>query len=152
MCSRNARVVGTHLVSRYLSFIFMHPPISCINMQRAIAYKHEHPEETYSAVANQFSVAPTTLYNCCRGVHAAPGIHGPRHLSIEQEAALLAKINAYATRGTLLTPKHVRQLAQALSEEHSPEVTFVAIGHPPSSGGTRLQSARNSTGYRRWQG
>ncbi|WVQ70356.1 uncharacterized protein L199_008583 [Kwoniella botswanensis] len=40
-----------------------------------------------------------------------------RHLSVQQEVALIDKINSYSQRGTHLTPQHIRQLAVAISEE-----------------------------------
>lgn len=86
-------------------------------MQQAVVYKQQHPSETYAAVAHRFLVPASSLHNRLMETHAPPGVHWPRHLSIEQEDALLDKIKAYATRGTLLTPGHMTQLAQALSEE-----------------------------------
>jgi len=38
----------------------------------------------------------------------------PRALSNQQETILIEKINAYADRGTLLTPRHVQELAEGL--------------------------------------
>ena len=55
-------------------------------------------------------------YNHFTGTHAVPCHCTLPNLSIKQEDTLITKINAYAERGTLLTPWHVTQLANALSE------------------------------------
>ena len=86
-------------------------------MDQAIAHKILHPETTYQQLSNQFGVAPTTIHDHLHGTHSPHSRHPSRKLSIEQEAALIDKINAYANRGTLLTPGHIRQLALALAKQ-----------------------------------
>ena len=83
-------------------------------MQSALDYKRQHPSESYSMVATRFNVAKSTLQDRHRGTHVARGEKGPRKLSMAQEDALIGSINTYAERGTLMTPKHVQQLAQRL--------------------------------------
>ena len=99
-----------------LTFHFV--PISYVykfaKMDQAIAYKQEHPGESFSSVSNLFQVPSSTLHDHFKGSHAAEGRHGPRNLSIEQEHALIRKINEYDERGTLLTPKHIKELAIVL--------------------------------------
>ena len=85
-------------------------------MDAAIAYKLAHPQQTYAKVAERFEVAASTLHDRMTDRHAAPGQRHSQNLSIEQEGAVINKINDYAERGTLLTPGHVKDLANALAE------------------------------------
>ena len=85
-------------------------------MDAAVSYKHAHPRETLRSVAERFEVPASSLHYRLNNTHAPRGHQTPRNLSIVQEDALIDKINAYAERGTLLTPRHITQLAQALSE------------------------------------
>ena len=71
----------------------------------------QHPSESYTKLSKRFGVPATTIRNRYSGTHAARGENTARHLSIIQEDTLIGSINAYADRGTLLTPKHVQQLA-----------------------------------------
>ena len=68
-------------------------------------------------MAERFQVNKTTLYNHFKGTHQAAGINTPRALSIEQERVSVDKISLYATRGTLLTPSQVHELAETLAEQ-----------------------------------
>ncbi|EIW70838.1 hypothetical protein TREMEDRAFT_28837, partial [Tremella mesenterica DSM 1558] len=43
--------------------------------------------------------------------------NAPRRLSVEQETRLISKINDFAARGTLLTPRHVKELAESVCAE-----------------------------------
>lgn len=113
-------------------------------MQQAIAYNREHPKETFSAVADRFLIPSSSLHDRLMGTHAPPSVHGPRHLSVEQEDALLDKINAYAARGTLLTPFHITQLAAALSQ-----TPLAATGPQLSSAGTRTPYPHSFTEFKR---
>ena len=85
-------------------------------MEEAILFKLEHPQAPYSAIADRFQVPSSTLNDRFRSIHPPRGSHGLRNLSVPQERVLLDKINAYADRGTLLTPRHIHTLAEALSE------------------------------------
>ncbi|RXK37351.1 hypothetical protein M231_05338 [Tremella mesenterica] len=85
-------------------------------MDAAIAYKLANPSESLRKVAGRFEVSHVTLHDRLNNKHAPPGTLIPRNLSIIQEEALIAKINEYAARGTLLTPKHVGVFAQALCD------------------------------------
>ena len=87
-------------------------------MDNAVLHKLQHPQESYTTVADRFDVASSTLHDRVTGKHAPPGHRQPRNLSIHHERVLLDKINAYATRGTLLTPGHIGTLAETLSERH----------------------------------
>ena len=80
-------------------------------MDSALSYKTEHPSESYRTVAELFEVPKSTLQARHRGTHSFRGRDTPRNLSIAQEDVLIDSINTYAERGTLLTPKHVQQLA-----------------------------------------
>ncbi|EIW70990.1 hypothetical protein TREMEDRAFT_26974 [Tremella mesenterica DSM 1558] len=84
------------------------------NMDAAIAHKKLHPKQSYTKVAEKFNVPSSTLYDRVTNTHAPRGINTQRNLSVIQETALLDKINSYAARGTLLTPRHIKQLAQIL--------------------------------------
>ena len=83
-------------------------------MEQALEYKRQHPSESYLKLSKRFGIPATTIRNRYRGTHAARGEYTARNLSIIQEDALIGSINAYANRGTLLTPKHVQQLATSL--------------------------------------
>ena len=83
-------------------------------MDAATSYKREHPLESVSSIAARFHVPQSTLRNRLTDTHATPGLCMPRNLSLIQEDILLDKVNAYADRGTLLTPGNIHQLAQAL--------------------------------------
>lgn len=85
-------------------------------MNQAITHKLQHPEDSYTVTAKRFKVPATTLHDRMNDTHAPRGQRTRRNLSIPQEVALLNNINAYAGRGTLLTPHHITQLAQALCD------------------------------------
>jgi hypothetical protein len=86
-------------------------------MDAAVAYKKAHPRETYNKVAEDHNVPLSTLHDHVKGKHTFPGTTTPRHLSLIQEAALVSKINPYATRGTLLTPRHIKTSVETLCGE-----------------------------------
>ena len=54
------------------------------------------PLKTYSTVATRFDIAKATLQDCHQGTHVPRDEKGPCKLSIAQEDAVLASINAYA--------------------------------------------------------
>ena len=83
-------------------------------MDAAISYKRAHPSDSVSSVAARFEIPSSTFHDHLIETHAARGVRQPCNLSIIQEDALLDKINAYAKRGTLLTPGNITQLAKAL--------------------------------------
>ncbi len=85
-------------------------------MEAAIEYKRDHPSESFNSTAARFHVASSTLHDHLMGTQTTPGGRILRNLSIPQETALLDKINAYAERGTLLTPQNISHLARALCE------------------------------------
>ncbi|EIW66170.1 hypothetical protein TREMEDRAFT_35394 [Tremella mesenterica DSM 1558] len=84
-------------------------------MEAAITYKKNNPSESLRKVAARFNVSHVTLHDRLNETHLPSGIRTVRRLSVIQEEAILAKINQYAYRGTLLTPRHVRHFAQSLS-------------------------------------
>ena len=84
-------------------------------MDLAIEYKLQHFQESYRAVAQQFSVSHSTLSDRCQDRHLSHQQTVLRHLSRLQELVLVAQINAYAARGTLLTPQHVHELAERIA-------------------------------------
>ena len=86
-------------------------------MDAALEYKLENPSESYSVVADRFGVAKSTLQARHSGTHSARGVHMPRNLSIAQEDVLVDTINSFCDRGTLMTPKHIHQLAQRLCKQ-----------------------------------
>lgn len=86
-------------------------------MNDAIAYKNQHPEMSYKAVADRYKVARSTLYDRHRGLHLSHQEGAARALSMIQEDVLIDRINAFANRGTLLTPGHVQALAEAVHGE-----------------------------------
>ena len=59
-------------------------------------------------------MSSTSIYYRVSGNHTDASTAAHRRLSIPQEQALLAKINEYASRGTLLSPHHVKELAEAV--------------------------------------
>jgi len=85
-------------------------------MHRALRHRALHPEESLESIAEAEGVPKSTLHDRITGTHAPRGVRANRNLSIAQEGALLDKINAYANRGTLLAPRHITQLAEALCE------------------------------------
>ena len=80
-------------------------------IELAVAHKRLHPSESYRTVSNRFKVAQTTLYDRVKRLHQSHVGGAMRRLSIEQEGRLVAKIHEYADRGTLLSPRQVRQFA-----------------------------------------
>jgi len=85
-------------------------------MDRALRRRALHPEESLESIAQVEGVPKSTLHDRITGTHAPRGVRANRNLSVAQEGALLDKINAYADRGTLLAPRHITQLAEALCE------------------------------------
>ena len=84
----------------------------------AVEYKLSNPDESYKAVAERFEVARITLYDRCTGKHVSREKGAIRRVTPLQELELVAQINAYAVRGTLLTPQHVHELAEAIAGEN----------------------------------
>ncbi|EIW66860.1 hypothetical protein TREMEDRAFT_65270 [Tremella mesenterica DSM 1558] len=84
-------------------------------MEAAITYKKNNPSESLRKVAARFNISHVTLHDRLNETHLPSGIRTVRRLSVIQAEAILAKINQYAYRGTLLTPRHVRHFAQSLS-------------------------------------
>ena len=111
---RKPRNIRTRLPHPYGSLPSLISSYLSIAMDAAISYKRDHPQDSLSSVAARFQVATTTLHDHLTGTHSARGLNTPRNLSLIQEDALLDKINAYAKRGTLLTPGNITQLAKAL--------------------------------------
>ena len=94
--------------------IYHHYCIMADSIQAAIQYKTQHPQESYLSVAARFDVPKSTLYDRHTRTHLDHAHNAPRHLSVIQEEQLVLQVNAYAERGTLLTPAHIRELAQAI--------------------------------------
>ncbi|UOH83219.1 hypothetical protein LQV05_005938 [Cryptococcus neoformans] len=84
------------------------------SMTLALEHKINNPLESYQKVADLYGVSKSSLYDRHTGVHSSHTASAPRHLSIVQEEELVKKINEYAGRGTLLTPRHVVELAEAV--------------------------------------
>jgi hypothetical protein len=79
---------------------------------------NEHPGTSISAVSKLKLVPKSTLSSRINGTHAPRGLKVNRNLSIVQEDGLIKKINNYANRGTLLEPRHVRELAEGVCGHH----------------------------------
>lgn len=86
------------------------------SMTLALEHKINNPRESYQKVADLYGVSKSSLYDRHTGVHSSHTASAPRHLSIVQEEELVKKINEYAERGTLLTPRHVVELAEAVCD------------------------------------
>ncbi|AFR98864.1 hypothetical protein CNAG_05436 [Cryptococcus neoformans var. grubii H99] len=84
------------------------------SMTLALEHKINKPLEGYQKVADLYGVSKSSLYDRHTGVHSSHTASAPRHLSIVQEEELVKRINEYAERGTLLTPRHVVELAEAV--------------------------------------
>ena len=114
-CDSDTRLIRTNhsLLSLTLPLIILYN--LTINMDAAIARKHENPQEPILQVAASSHVASSTFHDRLTGKHGPRGEKGSRVLSVEQERVLLDKINDYAERGTLLSPAHITQLATALA-------------------------------------
>ena len=83
-------------------------------IELAVAYKKEHPEMSYKAVAALKSVHPSTLYYHMSDAHTSSAAAAHRNLSLPQEDALVRQILAYSDRGTHLEPRHITELAQII--------------------------------------
>jgi hypothetical protein len=83
-------------------------------MQQALEYKAEHPQTTFRKLSELFNVPASTINDRYKNTHPPRGNSSLRNLSIEQENALVSRINAYAQRGTLLQPMHITQLAELM--------------------------------------
>ena len=83
-------------------------------MDEALEYKRQHPSESYLKLSNRFGIPASTIRDRHHGTHAPQGHNMRRRLSVVQEGVLINTINQYADRGTLLSPKHIHQLAQRL--------------------------------------
>ncbi|ADV20611.1 Hypothetical protein CGB_B8130W [Cryptococcus gattii WM276] len=84
------------------------------SMNLALEHKINNPHDSYQKVADLYGVSKSTLYDRHTNVHASITTSAARHLSIVQEEELVKKINEYAERGTLLTPRHVVEFAEAI--------------------------------------
>ncbi|ODN97059.1 hypothetical protein I350_08038 [Cryptococcus amylolentus CBS 6273] len=81
----------------------------------AIEHIKEHPNKSIRQIAREFQVPKSTLANRQRGIHTLRS-DGARHiLSKVQEEQLIRKINDYASKDTLLTPGHIKELAEKLN-------------------------------------
>jgi hypothetical protein len=83
-------------------------------LNAALAYRPQHPTMSISAVAREKKVAKSTLAARINGTHAPRGTKSNRNLSVVEEGVIIGKINQYAARGTLLQPRHIRQLAEGI--------------------------------------
>ena len=86
-------------------------------MQAAIAYKRDHPQTSLRKLSESFHVPKSTLSDNLNGTHSSNTVPSNRLLSDVQEKVLVDRINAYAQRGTLLSPRHVKELAQRFAEQ-----------------------------------
>ena len=85
-------------------------------MNRGFEYKHQHPDASYEEVALHKNVPKTRFYERWNGIHAAHGVNATRKVSDEQERVLITGIESYGTQGTLVTSRHVHELAEAMSD------------------------------------
>ncbi|UOH79349.1 hypothetical protein LQV05_000350 [Cryptococcus neoformans] len=87
-------------------------------MADSMTLAHEHtinnPRESCQKVADLYEVSKPSLHDRHTGVHSSHTISAPRRLSIVQEEELVNKINGYAERSTLLTPRHAVEFAEAV--------------------------------------
>ena len=83
-------------------------------MDAAVAYKLQNPSESISSISKRFKVPSSTLHDRLTNTHSSHDQRLRRNLSSVQEDVLVDKILAYAKRGTLLTPRHITELAQSL--------------------------------------
>ncbi|OXC61935.1 hypothetical protein AYX13_07020 [Cryptococcus neoformans] len=87
-------------------------------MADSMTLAHEHkinnPRESYQKVADLYEVLKPSLYDRHTGVHSSHTTSAPRRPSIVQEEELVNKINGYAERSTLLTPRHAVECAEAV--------------------------------------
>jgi hypothetical protein len=93
---------------------FTHILTMATSLDLAVAWRRQHPKESYQCISERFQVNKTTLYHHFKGNHRSHRAAAPSALSHHQEAELIAQINAYAKRGTLLTPAHVKDLAESV--------------------------------------
>ena len=85
-------------------------------MDAALRQRSLNPSDSIRTAAKDNGVARSTLHDRETGLHAPRGVRTRRNLSVEQEQALVAEINRYADRGTMLEPRHITELAQALGK------------------------------------
>jgi len=90
-CTRTPDPLG-HLHGSYFLFLLFIICISLhINMDKAIAYRRQHPKESFSKV--QISLASLPQPSTTESLpHMPPGVSAPAETSIAQEAAILDKI------------------------------------------------------------
>ena len=103
-------IMMSFLIAISLSISTMHNALA-----QAVRECTNSPEKSVRQVAREYDVAPGTLHDQITGRHVSSGKAWNRKLSLVQEDVLIAKINDYASRGTLLTPRHVRGLAEGLA-------------------------------------
>ena len=84
-------------------------------MDQAVRECTNSPNKSIRQLARDHNIAPSTLNDQVSGRHLSSGKAWNRKLSLVQEDVLIAKINEYAARGTLLTPRHVHSLAAGLA-------------------------------------
>lgn len=86
-------------------------------MEQAIQYMREHPDLSCTSVAEQFKVDRKTLSNRVSRKTQSRQEAAHRKLSLEAEQVIVDKIQRAASYGALLEPRHVKELAEALSGE-----------------------------------
>jgi len=85
-------------------------------MAKALQFKHDYPDSKYSVVAKRFGVPATTF--CDQLGYMLTMLLPPLNLlQLVMDAALVAKINKYAEGGTLLSLRHIQELAKAVCGE-----------------------------------
>ncbi|WVF71603.1 hypothetical protein IAT40_006411 [Kwoniella sp. CBS 6097] len=85
------------------------------NIDAAIAWKKEHPEDPLREVADRFKCSKTTLGARISGFQQDHISGSKTALSSDDEHLLIARIKDYASRGTLLAPRHVKAMADQLA-------------------------------------
>jgi len=83
------------------------------SIEQALVERQQHPGRSLRAVCGD-DIPKSTLHDRESGRHAPRGVNGNRLLTVVEEGLLLEKINEGAMRGTLLTPRHIQELAERL--------------------------------------
>lgn len=83
------------------------------SLHQAVQERHLEPSKLLRSFQVR-GIPKSTLHDCETGKHAPRGVNGNRSLSLAQEKAILAEIDAYAQQGTLLTPANIAELAKEL--------------------------------------
>lgn len=87
-------------------------------LEQAVREYTSSPEKSQRQVAREFNIAQATLNDKLTGRHVSINKAPNPILSVLQESVLVNKINGYASRGTSLTPRNVRSLAEGLAGRH----------------------------------